>query len=863
MNANYEHEQSQFNLMELSLFNYNQRKLKIILENNFISRSVYHKIKNELEKDLIRGSSKKIEDFFKNNVDVPIKDIQPLLNKELFKYNRIIIKLAQQFSKNKTIQNLKIKGEKKDIIQNSINEIQKKYTSVLNDLTENFLNGFQHNIDDILIDTGLIQISELDFLHNGAQHLEIKVLDRKFGEIVVERRYADRKAVNDALDEQTRLYRTTNQNHLIGNILVEQKKITPQIRDDILIIQNRVMEEDWEDILKKVGKSSIEEKEKNALFGTLVVKAKMMNKEKVIEALKTQNRELEKYKKNIAESDEISGEKGDRSKPRWIGDILVDDFGLSKYDRNKIIKKQMEYKIERINLKFGLNISEAQQELFDELEKYFKISYSRDRIIAYVTVLQEVPETMHRDNIILWLYHKNICYGRINKSIQYLLKNKVKPGNKIVLARGDAPIADELLYVFHFDIAAKSTRNILPLIVKKGKKLVTIKRKKGKSGLNVNHCFVSAPITSTFSIIKGKNVIKNGNFFTAECDGLPVLSKNRTLSVSSKIIIDKDIEESFSPLKYDCDFDVKGSILSNVKIFCRKLKAEYLSGMVVSSGDIFIVNKTSGAEVISKGKVILSSVVNSTVISENSINIKCLKKNKASLLNSGIFNSNITTNDSCVIESDITSSVISAKQRIILKKGKLGPNCKFILGDSLEIISLKKKKYELENHVELMMAEIGKLKMASAQVFDKIEKKDILSLENEIKALNRKQRTKEDLDKLGELRKLKVRKEKQYQRSINDYGNTLMAISRNIKIKKTELTDLEKESTFLKKQLSILYNKEKESPELDVRNITVPKGTIVQFPHNQKKLKTECTGFLFREVFNHEKQRYEIKQHRW
>ncbi len=212
--------------------------------------------------------------------------------KELFKYNQIIAKLAQQFIKNTLGHKLNIEQESQDSIRLELEHLEAKFSNLVASITEDFVNGFQRDIDEVLLETGLIETQHLLFLHNGAKHLEIKALDRKFGEIAVNNQFTTKTAVNQALTEQTDLYLKTNKNYMIGDILVRQKKITPETRDEILLLQNRIQEEDWEETLRRVGQSEIEEQEKNALFGAMVIKENLIKEEKVIEALKIQSHEM-------------------------------------------------------------------------------------------------------------------------------------------------------------------------------------------------------------------------------------------------------------------------------------------------------------------------------------------------------------------------------------------------------------------------------------------------------------------------------------------------------------------------------------------------------------------------------------------
>ncbi|SLM31551.1 hypothetical protein MTBBW1_350042 [Desulfamplus magnetovallimortis] len=958
-------------------YQYNNRRLKIALEKNIISRSGFVTLKSTLDKNLSNGLQTDLYDLLNaENESLLIRDFSPILNKELFKYNQILIKLAQQFSRNTTIQQLKLQKKDKHFIQKKLTSLQKAFAEMLKNLTNQYLEGSQQNIDEMLIQSGFVKEAELEFLHNSALHLEIKVQDRKFGEIAVKNNFTSQEVVNNALDEQTQIYRKTNRNHIIGDILVEKKHITPEVRDEILIIQNRVLEEDWEDTLRNAGQSSIEEREKNALFGAIVIKEKLLDEKKVIEALKIQAMEAAEYHKksksknkadsgkhagpaketsaNKAENSEENGNLGEKEdsaiknssaqgtqsdhedtsgkggetksdgdtgrKPRWIGDILVENFGLSEKDRTRIIKKQMEYRIERINLKLGLNLSNAHIELFNEIEQYFLITYSPDRIEAWIKLLTPLPRSMSKENIISWLYHKKITYGRIPGVIEDIMANRVEPGQSLLIARGDEPVPAKTGYKIHFDtrksleslhtstslknttalqnptamqetVSLQNSSNLqglangqdlanrqesasiqnsdraagnLPPLVRKGNPLITVKRKKGKSGLNVNRCLIAPSLTAPVYIVKGKNVVKNSrDVFIATCDGIPHLSEKRVLSVIPRVNIQGDLTPKDFPLVFDCDFKVQGSLPEETDINCRSLETCNLAGKATCSETLTVANETAKAEVTASGNITLSSVERSIITGKKGVTIQLPKDSDPTEFNR-IYDSVVSCDDIMKIsDAKIVSSVLRARNRLILKKVLVGNNCKFIVGDSLETIALKTKIEAIESSIKKIDHKISLLQEQSRDLFAKIEKKDIAAIEEEIKRITKNQKTKADIDKITALRLEKRQKEKQYEANIDEYGNIFMQNSTRIKLQQNQKSKLENEKKEIEKQILHFYKSEHETPELDVRRTMLPSGTVIQFRYNRERLENDCEGFIFREELNPENRLYEIRRDRW
>ncbi|MFO7750344.1 MAG: hypothetical protein R6V54_09665 [Desulfobacteraceae bacterium] len=717
------------------------------------------------------------------------KRFQPVTIKELFTYNQIIVKLAQQLSMNKERQRPRVNGKENRETKKNLALLRTEFSAVLRKVTDDFVRGEQKNIDEILLKTGLITPGELEFIHQGAGHLKIKALDKKFGKIAVDHRYTSQNVINNALDEQTEIYRKTSQSRIIGNILVEQHQLSSHIRDDILLLQNRILEEDWEELLREAGTSSIKEREKNALFGTLVIKEKMLKKEQVIEALKIRNRESRAYKKR-ERTNAVSGPEIEPGQPRWIGDILVTDFGLSRENRTRIVKKQMAFRFEQINLKFGLNIGNVQQELFEQLEKVFHLFCSENDLAAHINVLREVPETLTRDNIILWLYHRRITHGRIDTAVNALLTGQVKPGQTILVAKGEAPVPHRLDYQLNFK-TDEDPHSTLAAIVPKGARLAVMKLTEGSPGLSVKDRIVPPGVEDALPLVTGKNVLKNGASFTAGCDGLPRLSSRKVISLSSTVTVQGDMDPDFSFLDHDCDFDITGSIPASTELSCRSLTAGSLKGKVTASGDVSILKETIGATLTAKETIKLARVKNSTITGEKSIAIDNHLSKKRPPLTYGMEGSVVSCNDTCRIKSDMASSIVRAKRRIVFIKGQIGPHCRFIAGDSLEIIACKQK-------IELLSQQLTGLSQ---------------------------------------------------QKADPPPPDRLETIKREI--------------LRLKQQIIVLYKHTPDPPELDFRKVTVPKGTVLQFPNNRTEVESDLEGFLFRELYSRTNRRFEIKQHRW
>jgi hypothetical protein len=835
----------------------NVRIIDILRVKKLISKKAYKVTKTVLDNELNQGRQPLLDAV------EPIKDIiqYETLCREFFKYNQIILKLSHQFITNTFSQKFKDIGEDEDSKNNRFCDLENIFKELQETATEDYLQKRLKNIELALLERKIMDSSQLEFIHKNAIHLEIKAMDKKFGEIAVNNQFTTKKTIDNALSEQTRLYLQTKENHIIGDILVNRKEMTPEIRDEILLIQNRLLEEDWEALLRESAASVIQEQEKNALFGAIVLKEKLMDKQDVVEALQRQQLERKAFEDHQKAG--YGSKKQDfppPRKPRWIGDILVEDYGLSKKNREKIVAKQLQQKIKIINFKLGGNIKNAQQEMIRELDSYFQIHYTKNKLQAFIKLNKEIPSSMTSMNIMLWLYQKKITKGIINPSIYRLLENKVMPGDKVMIAKGETPVHDKLTPNLHF----KKGDALRPVIVHKKDRLASIHRIIGQAGINVNQCFVIHH-SEACPIQIGANVTRKNNEFFAACDGVPDLSKKGVLSISQVIDIPGNLDDTGPRINHDCEVYVHGLIHSVEMINCKKLTADGLKGAIVSLNKITVKRLIENASINASGEVHLASIRNSEVTSLRTVLIHKEQTGTTSLHSLHVSQSIIDSDDvSIFTDVNITSSMIRARNKIILRKVKVKNDCKLIAGDSLEVINQKKNIEKIEKEKMRAMENIQSLEQQLKELFSSLEKEDISNFEAEIERLNNlRQKAKADLDRVRELKKKINALKKESEKEYNECGEMFLNMSQRISAEKKRIAELEQERTLIQKKIVDMYKREKGHPEIDARKAIIAKGTMLQFRFTSLTLESDRTGFVFREEYDAPTGRYEIKQHRW
>ncbi|MBL7180562.1 MAG: DUF342 domain-containing protein [Desulfobacterales bacterium] len=95
-------------------------------------------------------------------------------------------------------------------------------------------------LGEILVDQGILSISQLDFLHSVQKMMETRKSDSDFEIIAVKNDFATQEEIDRAVKEQKRVFNETKTVKVIGDILVESGVLTAQQRDAILIRQKHL-----------------------------------------------------------------------------------------------------------------------------------------------------------------------------------------------------------------------------------------------------------------------------------------------------------------------------------------------------------------------------------------------------------------------------------------------------------------------------------------------------------------------------------------------------------------------------------------------------------------------------------------------
>ena len=856
-----------------TVFEANLKFLDLFLVKNLISETQFNQCKTALSKRFGQGEQQYL-DLLPELTEL----IQPeLLHKTCYKYNQIILRLSLQFLRNTLRQQIQDHPDAagKEELKAALSELDPFYSDFLDEITRNYLARKCCCVDLMMLEKNIIDSSQLRFLHGNAIHLEIKAMDKKFGELAVTNRFATKQGIKSALSEQTRRYLDTGKNHIIGDILVERREMTPQIRDDILLLQNRFPDDAWERSLREAVGSFIEQKEKSALFGALVIREQLLDEASVISALKQQSLERIAYERKVRDAENEdppadgasfpSANSGIQSPrriqpPRWIGDILVEDYGLSESGRKRVLTLQMGQRIEIINLKFGVALDGAQKELIEALDQMFVILYTENRLQAVLRVEREIPDTLTTTNIVLWLYHKKVTHGIVSSAIRKLAENRVKPGEKIVVAQGTAPIPDRSLTTQLF---MKVPGFSGPAIVKKDDILVKLERQPGESGVNVNHCYISPPVIPS-PLNAGINVRRMNNEFFAECDGAVSVSPRGTVDISTTVDIPGDLDENSPVIDHDCDVRVRKRVLVDICVTCRDFKAVEFRGRLISRGEVGVDAWVRGAEISARGVINLAGVSGARVTGNRDVLINGAKSTKDEET-FAVRESIIICQGSCIVSGlNVDASVLSAGEKIILRNTRVGRDCRLVAGDTPDIYPLKEELKAKDHEFQNALDDIRAFQKEMQFIYSGISEMDFTALDQQISTLNSKMpKTKSDIDQLRELKKQRRQLEKDKGEFYNKHGNTLLILSKKISFAKYKVKTLEEENQILERQIQKMYKGKHSLREIDARKAVLTKGVTLEFPQASLTLDSDSSGSVFREEFCSVEKKFKVKKYKW
>ncbi len=517
---------------------------------------------------------------------------------------------------------------------------------VLSGLIEAYQNDPEHSVVTIFIEKQILTQEKINALIALRKHLKVKMLDKRFGEIGISNRFITPTHVENALNAQDAFFRENQESKKIGDILVEKNEMSQADRTAILLTQDRIEDDILEQAIYDIATSEMERMTINKRFGAIAVKYNFITIEQLNQALRVQ--------KNKA---------GPENSKQYLGKILQELFKLTDRDILSILKIQKQFEKDRLSLEKAVTLYKSEISSSKRFNQLFEFTISRNKMQAFVQRKIESVEQMEPAHFYNWLKLNGIRFGLINKELIKVFLSDSETGEKITIAKGKPPTlpSDEIVQLYFDTSVPTDEQSTSRPQVKKGTVIATIQpHKPGKPGTDVMGHVILPSEPRMHLLMCGRGVVKNGEKFIADQDGVPLLFKQRTLFIEPcssdrqtrrvKGHIDTDTKESY----LDVNLKVDGSITQGGAVACHDLSITGdILGKADASGDIDIRGNIGENE-----SVVHKSEYHTVVISGGNLKVKkdisqarVVVSRNVTAPNASVFSSDIHAMESIVLNN--------------------------------------------------------------------------------------------------------------------------------------------------------------------------------------------------------------------
>lgn len=525
--------------------------------------------------------------------------------------------------------------------------------AILSRLIECYQTDPGYSVLTIFTKTKILTQEKINYLLALRDHLKIKMLDKRFGEIGVSNRFITPKHVENALNDQDACFRENRESKKIGDILVEKKEMTQANKTAILLTQDRIQDDLLEQAIHGIAASEMDRATINKRFGAIAVKYNLISIEQLNQALRIQKKEAQVEKRK-----------------RYLGEILQERFQLTEQDVLFILKIQQQIEKERLSLEKAVTLYKSEISSSKRFNELFEFTVSQDKMEAFIHRKKESFENMELDHFHNWLKLNGIRFGLISNELIKVFLADSEIGDKLKIAQGIFPgqSKDEIVQ-FHFDIKPSSDSDIEEKSaqpqVKKGTILAKITpHTRGKPGTDVMGQGILPTEPRAHLLRCGNGVVKKGVYYLAAEDGVPVLFKQRTLFIEpchrnreTKTLaghLKVDTKETY----LDVNLKVQGDIDMGGAVICHHLSSiGNVLGKVDASGDINIKGHIGENESVVDGANYRTMIMSggNLKISKNIAQAKIVASRNVIASNSNVFSSDIHAMETIILNNVYSS----------------------------------------------------------------------------------------------------------------------------------------------------------------------------------------------------------------
>ena len=494
------------------------------------------------------------------------------------------------------------------------------------------------SFEQILQDLNFLTVKQIDHLNTAKEFLADRVLDKRFGTVAVQKRYASLEDVKWALDTQTQEFNEKKIKRLIGDILLEAGKITKEQRDAVLHEQNRAIPEEplSEKEVEISGQTDVKEEAAAALNHQKENGADDHHAEDSKEAKESEEGE-EHF--DFDEAEDLGGEELNGT----ADEVAADDDIKEELIKDEVIGDK--------NLSFTI---------------------SGDRMTAHVTIMAEPPVVYSVQDIKDQLKDRGIRFGIVSDDDirQYLASGKLK--DKFLIAQGRPPQQGEngsVKTYFDTDFLKAGTvdengnidyknRGEIPVVEPGDLIAERIPKRQGKPGVDVFGNRIEPPYVIDYLLRCGRGVkiSEDGKQVFAKAKGQPHLSRDGFISILPEYTVEH-VNYKSGHVDFDGNVRVLGKIEDDFRLKASGdvIAGEILKAQVEVGGDITVLGGIIGANIKCQGNITAKFIRSATIETYGNITVekevmdsRLNISGKALLMRGNIISSTVTTNKGIV-----------------------------------------------------------------------------------------------------------------------------------------------------------------------------------------------------------------------
>lgn len=553
----------------------------------------------------------------------------------------------------------KSEKENQDILQLAVQCMfinSEEKTEILSALKEPCDDGSTPSAMGFLLEKEYLSQEKIDFLTAFKKYMDTKALDEEFAELAIANNFVDKDTIKAVTEFQEECYSKTEETRQLSEILLRTNQIALEHATAIMLVQNRISDDDLAKALDDLAPTETGKDELNKRFGIIALKKELVSLEQLNDALSKQKREI--FHGQIR---------------RHLHIILEESEVLSEEDSMGLLREQKQFEKRRMHLEDALSNYNSDIRINTRFNQIFNYNVSKDSLEAYVSKTENFSDKIKPYQFLTWLKQVGIKFGLVDDEIlEDFICNKEK-GEEVLIAKGYPFVEgkdESIEFFFNTDFVLPENfheADDLPVVSKGDILAQIIEGKKGKPGKDVYGNIDFPPDVKKCLNDCGEGVLQKEMTFVADSPGLPLLRREKTIIVSSlqadakPRVFSENIEAPTGDKYKALNLQVTGMVCKEAVLICNDLilEGDVQGGKIQSTGDVRIRGSVGNAIEVKDGEDGSSEESLNNIVHIFAQGKLVIKKN--------IVNARLETGHELIaLHAEIISSEIVATQGITL-----------------------------------------------------------------------------------------------------------------------------------------------------------------------------------------------------